>query len=249
MPVKNTLLLAGGLLLLLLNLCHASVPLTPSEKEKVYALADSMHFDHDIIEILDGYISGKFTRFMGKIPKDALAFTTTSKWSFSQLLLLNANFKKLGYQFFWVPKPHESTLPDMFIVIKSTDQFDILRLQGTYSQRNYLTTDRIISTLQQWHKSASFDIIGANGSRIEAHFSLLPADLKAFVREENRLCPDIMNEEGITPKEMERRHIASPYFSLWWTGNDNKYPARLLHAIIIFFICTLLVISLICRRN
>ncbi|WP_188316104.1 DUF4253 domain-containing protein [Chitinophaga agrisoli] len=248
--MKSILLLAGCLLLLL-NASRASIPSTLSNKEKEYALADSMHFHHEIIELLHFTFTGEFARFTGKTPTNALAFICKGFWTLHDLLLINAYLKTMGYQFFWTQQSHEHLRPDTFVLIQSTDQFDILRLQGTCSPRNSLTTQGIISTLQRWYKSGAFNIISANSRWIEASFVLLPTptDLKTLVQEESRLCPDIMNEKGITLKILEERHKRSKGFSLQWVADDNKYPASLPYAIIIFFICTLGVILLIWRRN
>jgi hypothetical protein len=79
-------------------------------------------------------------------------------------------------------------------IIRSEDQFDILRIQKTIDTRAGKTTQMIIDRLAKWKASFDFTITGAESYWVEASFVSMPSDMTTFATELAGYCPEIMND-------------------------------------------------------
>jgi hypothetical protein len=66
-------------------------------------------------------------------------------------------------------------------VIPNVDPYEILRILGTGSEQDGVSTAEIIAKLQAWEYFCTFDILGAGWHHIHLAFTTLPEDLQAFV--------------------------------------------------------------------
>ncbi len=196
----------------------------PPANDKDYALADSLQFDHAIIDALRKVTTAPFSR-LAATPDDengaqllqqhALQFPVDGKQAKELVLSLLADFRQQGYLIFWSGE-HFGAGDDTIAVLKSTDQFDILRFQATSGANYDITTNDLITTLQRWYEQAPFNIIGADMESMEARFISLPEDLQAFAEEEYEFCPDIVDQGTGTLEALvaELRNMRRLY--LWW---------------------------------
>ena len=106
--------------------------------------------------------------------------------------------------------------PDELAIIKSSDQYDILRVMGTCGADYDITNAEIIKKLKAWEKTCSFEITGAESDMLQAVFTRPPEDMDAFADEVFRFCPDAVeqgteNVEGLA-EEMKQDNT----LYMWW---------------------------------
>jgi hypothetical protein len=85
---------------------------------------------------------------------------------------------------------------DQLVVLKTTDQFDILRLEQTSGANYEVLLPDVLARLKDWQQKCEFEIIGATGDSVTIRFHTLPKDLCAFAEEIYRFCPDSV-EQGV----------------------------------------------------
>ncbi len=76
----------------------------------------------------------------------------------------------------------------------SKDPFKLLRDKGTAGENFELTTDDIISRLEQWMEISSFEITDASEDSLSIKFSRLPEELEEFAEDIYDFCPDVVDQ-------------------------------------------------------
>jgi hypothetical protein len=110
---------------------------------------------------------------------------------------LSNYFKTRGYLVFLAKQNYDAPgLKNILGIIKSTDQYDILRIQKTVDRRKKRgkTTDTIIEQFKKWEKDFKFEITGAEFYYVEAKFISKPSDMKNFTEEITKYCPELLND-------------------------------------------------------
>jgi hypothetical protein len=198
-------------------------------KRDDYVLADSIHFEHSIIDELRKETSSKLERLITEIDEvdldhnekitrltpDALKFKYEGKDAMALVLKLKDDFKRKGYFIFRSSQNFGHEL-DEIGVLKSNDQFDILKYKATNGINYGIETDSVISKLREWHRQFKFDITGADFDWVEATFIDKPSSYKTFAEEVYKFSPDVV-EQGTSSidalaKEMEKTNT----LYLWW---------------------------------
>ncbi|KAA2238850.1 DUF4253 domain-containing protein [Chitinophaga agrisoli] len=227
MPLKNLTKLLAAAMAALFSACapkSGQPPAVSVALAKDYTLADSLHFDHAIIDDLRKVTDAAFSRLASNpdvddstkpLQQEALQFPVDGKKAKELVLSVLADFRKKGYLIFW-SEQHFGHDQDMIAVLKSTDQFDIVRFRATNGANYQITTDSIISTLQHWYEQAPFEIIGADMESVEAHFTKLPEDVTAFAKEQYAFCPDIVDQGTGTLETLEEEIGRTRMLFLWW---------------------------------
>lgn len=131
------------------------------------------------------------------------------------VLNLKDELKEKGY-LIYISDVHFGYEPDVVSVLKSTDQFEILRVEETSAVNYDMDNQMVLEKLQEWNKQYPFQIIGADGSRVEAIFTTLPKNMKAFAKEVYEFCPDVVDQGTGSVKELEKEMTTSRTLYLWW---------------------------------
>ena len=105
---------------------------------------------------------------------------------------------------------------DSLAILKTKDQFDILRTVGTEAVNYDHTTNAIIGTLYRWHTKHPFTITGAGPDWVEGKFIKQPADMAAFAKEVYAFCPDIVDQGSGSVEEMAKEMKDNNMLYLWW---------------------------------
>lgn len=174
-------------------------------------LADSLHFEQQTFVTL---------RTLTKAPFHLLADNAGLEFAYSPKPGLydrvRAKLRSRGYLLFKSVENY-GNLPDEYAVIRSKDQFDIIRSRGTAGHSYEISNDSLLTRLQDWHKRYGLEILGADADWLEAKVGNIPKkDLNSFVQEIYLLCPDIA-EGGIGDTEdlvQELKETKTIY--LWW---------------------------------
>jgi hypothetical protein len=79
-------------------------------------------------------------------------------------------------------------------IIKSKDQYDIIRIQKTSDTGKNKTTGAIIEKLKNWDRLCPFEIAGADTYWMKARFIKKPPDMKQFALEITDFCPELLDD-------------------------------------------------------
>lgn len=105
---------------------------------------------------------------------------------------------------------------DEISVIKSKDQYDILRYSGTDGINYDILPDDIIKKLKLWEEKYPFQIEGADLDWISAKFLNNDLDLSELSKEIYEFCPDVVDQGTGTIKELENEMEHNGFLYLWW---------------------------------
>ncbi|SHM21731.1 DUF4253 domain-containing protein [Chitinophaga sp. CF418] len=192
---------------------------------KDYALADAMHYDHAIIDALRETVPGNINRLKPTSDEginnttlgDALQFeyevNVDNAEHYEQL---RTSLKNQGYLLF---KSEENfgTTPDKFAVLKSKNQFDIVKFRATTGANYNISNDSIMLKLHEWYEQQPFEITGADADWVEVHLLKLtsPAAL-SFANEVSAFCPDLTEQGTETVENLAAEMLQTRRLFLWW---------------------------------
>lgn len=106
--------------------------------------------------------------------------------------------------------------PDRIGVIKTDDQYQILRISGTSAPNYDMTQSAILAKLKKWERKYPFEIIGAEQDSVELRFSKVPSDLPDFAKEVYSFCPDIVDQGAGSASALADEIRRSKTLFLWW---------------------------------
>jgi hypothetical protein len=127
---------------------------------------------------------------------------------------LRAVFKPKGYQVFIAGFFNDPGRNNIIGIIRSGDQFDIVRVQKTKPSRKKYSTEDIVNRLIDWNKDFKFEITRAGEFWIDANFITKPADMNKFARELTKFCPEILNDGTGKIEDVINGMISSNSFSM-----------------------------------
>lgn len=83
---------------------------------------------------------------------------------------------------------------------------------------NYdIGTEDIVARLKEWQQFCSFTISEVDYNQVTLHFTALPKDLDAFIRDAVQFCPDlIVDDEEIEIPILKKQLKQSKKLGLWW---------------------------------
>jgi len=205
--------------------CHAGENTKPSSSSKDYALADAMHYDHAIIDALRETIPGSINRLKPTLndatayhgPKEALQFefdvNTDNNKDFEHLRTM---LKQQGYLLFKSEENFGAT-PDKYAVLKTSDQFDIVKFRATCGPNYDINNDSIMLKLHQWYRQQPFEITGADADWVEMHLDKLnQTSALAFANEVYEFCPDLTEQGAETVENLADEMLQTKRLFLWW---------------------------------
>lgn len=193
--------------------------------ETDYALADTMHYDHAIIDALRETVSGKIDRLKPTLNEvnakkkleDALQFDyEVTADNSNDYETLRTTLKQRGYLLF---KSEESfgSGSDKYAVLKTSDQFDIVQFRATNGQNYDISNDSVLRKLHMWYKQQPFEITGAGPDWLEVHLDKLSASsAMTFAGEVHEFCPDPAEEGAETVENLAAEMMETKKLLLWW---------------------------------
>jgi len=124
-----------------------------------------------------------------------------------------ASLRVKGYLIFRSHKGY-GNLPDIVTIVKGSNSYDILKIQGTEAPSYQLSTQAIIAWLKERQKDASFVVTGAGADWLETHFTKPPKNMTAFAKKAMAFAPDI-RELGTADKLAERMTRTNGFLLYW----------------------------------
>lgn len=200
----------------------------PGESE--IKLAETLGFDREILTEVKSYANAPLTQLktiyseykpdtkeieQTEKKHNGITFSTDQQKAREIVLKLKDKFREKGYLIF-ISEMHFGYSPDYVAVIKSDDQFDILRVKQTDGINFGLDNDAVINRLQKWHELYPFKIIGADMDWLEAEFIQQPTDMLQFAKEVYEFCPDIVDQGTETVERLAKEMKKNNTLYLWW---------------------------------
>lgn len=105
---------------------------------------------------------------------------------------------------------------DSITLLKSNDQFDIIRAAQTDGINYDIDNKAVLAKLIEWDSKYHFEIIGASLDWMEARFINKPADFLAFAKEVYEFCPDVVDQGTNTVEALAEEMERTNTLYLWW---------------------------------
>ncbi len=170
------------------------VTLSPYAEE----LAKTIKFNRQVLIIAKEETHERIQRLVGyddegyQIVAPGIAVSVPEDKSDIVLFELRRKLHPLKYMAF-VVEMNAGMKADKIGIIRSTDQYEILRIMHTDGDEYEISNQDVIDRLKEWEKLAPFEIIGADSDWVEMEFKKLPPDLKAFAEEVYEFSPDAVD--------------------------------------------------------
>lgn len=193
------------------------VTLSPYAEE----LARILKFDRQVLVIVKEETQDRIGRLIGYDENDYLIISPGIVVSVLEektdriLASLRQRLRPFQYQPF-VVEMNEGLKVDRIGILKTTDQYEILRVMHTDGDDYGISNQDVIERLKEWEKSAHFDIVGADNDWVEIEFKSLPRDLKAFGEEVYDFCPDAVNQGPGSVEDLVLDIKRTKRLFLWW---------------------------------
>lgn len=197
---------------------------------KDVTLKDSISFNEYIFLKLRAKTNAAFTRFRNTIDEwnettkqyetveyspDGLVFHESMVKTRLIVNLYLRDFRKRGYMIF-ISDENYGYSPDEITVIKTRDQFELLKIMGTNGVNYDLNTSDVIKKLKEWYERYPFEIIGCSFDGVEAQFSKQPEDMEKFAQEVYEFCPDVVDQGAGSVEELANEMKKANMLYLWW---------------------------------
>lgn len=198
--------------------------------ESETALAETLGFEKEILLEVKSYahvplsqLKTVFSEYLPETKKiektvtkhNGIIFSTDQKKARKIVLQLKDRLKEKGYRIF-VSEMHFGYSPDQVAIIKTQDQFDILRVKQTDAANFGLDNNAVITQLKKWHELYPFEITGADLDWVEAEFIQQPKDMLQFAKEVYKFCPDVVEQGTETVERLAQEMKRSNTLYLWW---------------------------------
>jgi hypothetical protein len=212
--------------LLLLSSCSSQASLSKEE----LSLLDTLKFDTTVIQDVKTYIREPFTQYETSDPgylyqngkkiktgitkQEGITFIVKSLKAKNIISVFSESLATNGYLIF-ISEIDYINNQQSISIIKSSDQFDIVRLQKTDGINYDIDNAALINKLTDWDRRYGIKIIGADYDWVEFEINQLPPDTVKFADEIYAFCPDSI-DQGVGTKEALIKEIESRKLFLWW---------------------------------
>lgn len=129
---------------------------------------------------------------------------------------LQEKFKKQGYYLFNLEQNFGLGEKDVMAILKTTDQYDVLRSVKTDGANYDISNDSLISIIKIFDKKYSLSLISASGDLCEFKIGKEPDSWLELAKEAYAVCPDIVDQgtgsvEALADELKKHRSLY-----LWW---------------------------------
>lgn len=193
-------------------------------------LAETADVDFEIISILRHETDSVFSQLTTtsyifnqeenayvrtSIKQKGIVFSTDAENAYNLVLKLREDLFTLGHLIF-ISEADKAHNIYSIAIIRSSDQFDILRLMQTNGENYNIFNKDVISKLNEWNTKYPFIIIGAGSDWVEAMFDQSPANTENFANEVYEFCPDVVDSGSGSVKYLADEMKDTGVLYLWW---------------------------------
>jgi hypothetical protein len=202
-----------------------------SKEEKHYC--DSLKIDSSLLVELRPFTLSSFEPFHYSLAKkvnadgtweevdpihlQGLVFNEVTAKTEIILNSLHKNFLDKGYSIFCLERNFGiSGKPDVMGILKTTDQFEVLKQVRTDAANYDIDTDSLIKIMRVFDKKYLLDLIGASGDWCEFIINKEPNDWLVFAKEAYKACPDIVDQGSGTVEALADEMKKTKRLYFWW---------------------------------
>lgn len=133
---------------------------------------------------------------------------------------LNQSINSKGYLAFYTNNTAFPQFLDQIAIIKSNDQFGVLKVMRTSSST--LTNDQNIEQLRKWDQVYGIEILGAGENWVEFRFKELPKNVDEFLVELKAFSPDSWmvwdkeELESVKDQKIKDKLLEENIIECWW---------------------------------
>jgi len=193
------------------------VTLSPYAEE----LARIIKFDRQVLVIVKEETRDRIGRLIGYDENDyqiicpGIVVSVPEEKTDRILVSLRQRLRPFQYQPF-VVEMNDGLKVDRIGILKTTDQYEILRVMHTDGDDYDISNQDVIERLKEWEEYSPFDIVGADNDWVEIEFKSLPRDLKAFAEEVYDFCPDAVDQGPGSVEGLIKDIKMTKRLFLWW---------------------------------
>ena len=199
-----------------------------SESEK--SILDTINFDSEVLKLVKAYsdssisiLTTSFNFYIDSLKQVKTIVKKHNGFSFKAdqdkakeiVYDLKDRLKNKGY-LIYISDVNFGYSSDEVSILKSNDQFDILRVEETDGINYGFENKDVITKLQEWNKIYPFQIISAGLDWVEAIFIKKPDNMRKFAKELYDFCPDIVEPGVGSVNKLEKEMERSGMLYLWW---------------------------------
>lgn len=184
-------------------------------------LARILKFDRQVLIIVKEETEDRIGRLIGydennyQIISPGVVVSVPEEKTDRILAALRRRLHHLPYQPFIV-EMNEGLRVDRIGILRTTDQYEILRVMHTDGNDYDISHQDVIDRLKEWEETSPFVIIGADNDWVEIEFNVLPRDLKAFAEEVYDFCPDAVDQGPGSVEGLIKDIKLTKRLFLWW---------------------------------
>jgi hypothetical protein len=206
------------------------------QKEKSFSdsekkLIQENGFDEDAIIDIKGFVKNEFFQFeisepgymigedgepkkTGVEKRNGLSFKIQEEKTDEIIYRFKDKLRQTGYLIFLSERGYES--PSTISIVKSTDQFDILKIQKTDGINYDIENEDVIKTLKGWDSTYGIEILGADYDWVDLIIKKPVDDYSQFAKEVYEFCPDAVDQGVGEIEELEKIIKEYNRLFLWW---------------------------------
>lgn len=196
------------------NLCNSQkIDTAVVQAIRLYNFNEIEPFHYSLSKIIENGM----VREADPVYKNGLMFNAQNRESYDLVLKLKERLKAKGCFIFVLENNFDiNKQPDRIGVLKTTDQYKVLKDVGTDGINYGITNDSLIAIVKQFNTKYSLDLISAFGDGCEFIIQKQPADWLAFANEVYEICPDVVDQGAGTVKALAEEMKKTNRLYFWW---------------------------------
>lgn len=221
--LKRSLLLFLVVILIiaaLLFLPKKSTTLSSNEE----GLAEKIDFDKQVLMLVKKETGKELKQLNGynletdeKVPVKGMSFKVPQNKAIRLIYSLRTKLTSMGYLAFLTERNFGiDRQEDEVGILKTTDEYEILRVQHTNGYNYDIEPEKIVSKLKEWDNRYQIEIIGAGLDWFEARFLKTPDNMTSFAKEVYEFCPDVVDQGSETVAKLAEEMSREKTIYCWW---------------------------------
>lgn len=197
-----------------------SVTLSSTEE----ALAEKIGFDKQVFTIVKKETGKELKQLKGydietdeEIEVNGISSKVSQEDALLIVYVLRPTLSPMGYLAFLSERNFGiGGQNDELGILKTTDEYEILRVKHTNGYNYDIDSQEIITKLKEWDNRYQLEIIGADFDWFEAEFLTTPDNMIAFAEEVYEFCPDVVEQGTGTVEKLAEEMKREQTIYCWW---------------------------------
>lgn len=222
---KKSILLFLLIIISVLGFAFLSLPkksMTLSSVEEM--LAEKIGFDKQVLTIVKKETGNELKQLKGynietdeEIEVNGILSEVSQEDALLVVYVLRPTLSPMGYLAFLSERNFGiAGQNDELAILKTTDEYEILRVKHTNGYNYDIDSQEIIAKLKEWDNRYQLEIIGADFDWFEAEFSTTPDNMIAFAKEVYDFCPDVVEQGTETVEKLAEEMKREQTIYCWW---------------------------------